>query len=190
LAIAIESWYEDSYSDASWMIVRSTEGGWEAAGVAGMRCKCLFCDAETGRYTALVRMGSGVHYPPHRHTDTEELYLLEGDLTVEGQVLRAGDYCAAIAGSIYGRSQSKDGCTFIYTGAEPEEVPEPSDSTGSQGRQRFWRRLATLDVIDAQSSGDMVRAYSALRHAAGHMAMIANLLADAIVKQFPAKYSI
>jgi hypothetical protein len=50
--------------------------------------------------------------------------------------------------------------------------------------------LTLKDVIDAQGSGDMVQAYSALRHAAGHMAMIANPLADAIVKQFPAKYSI
>jgi hypothetical protein len=50
--------------------------------------------------------------------------------------------------------------------------------------------LTLKDVIDAQGSDDMVQAYSALRHAAGHMAMIANPLADAIVKQFPAKYSI
>jgi hypothetical protein len=46
------------------------------------------------------------------------------------------------------------------------------------------------EVIDAQASGDVVQAYSVLPHAAGHMAMIANPLAEAIVKQFPAKYAI
>jgi hypothetical protein len=50
--------------------------------------------------------------------------------------------------------------------------------------------LMLKEVIDAQASGDVVQAYSVLRHAAGHMAMIANPLAEAIVKQFPAKYAI
>jgi hypothetical protein len=50
--------------------------------------------------------------------------------------------------------------------------------------------LTLKEVIDVQASGDASRAYAALRHAADHMAMIANPLADAIVKQFPAKYAI
>jgi hypothetical protein len=50
--------------------------------------------------------------------------------------------------------------------------------------------LTLKEVIDAQASGNVVPAYAALRDAAGHMTMIANLLADAIAKQFPAKYSI
>ena len=41
------------------------------------------------------------------------------------------------------------------------------------------------DVIDAQASKDPARAYTALRTAAGHMQMIADPLAEAIVKQFP-----
>jgi len=44
------------------------------------------------------------------------------------------------------------------------------------------------DVIDAQASKDQARAYAALRAAAGHMRMIADPLADAIVKQFPEKF--
>src|SRR5882724_11476566 len=45
------------------------------------------------------------------------------------------------------------------------------------------------DVIDAQASKDPGRAYTALRSAAGHMQMIADPLAEAIVKQFPDKFS-
>ena len=45
------------------------------------------------------------------------------------------------------------------------------------------------DVIDAQASKDPARAYSALRSAAGHMQMIADPLAEAIVKQFPDRFS-
>jgi hypothetical protein len=45
------------------------------------------------------------------------------------------------------------------------------------------------DVIDAQASKDPTKAYMALRAAAGHMSMIADPLAEAIVKQFPDKFA-
>ena len=45
------------------------------------------------------------------------------------------------------------------------------------------------DVIDAQASKDPARAYTSLRAAAGHMQMIADPLAEAIVKQFPDKFA-
>ncbi|HEV8585867.1 MAG TPA: copper amine oxidase N-terminal domain-containing protein [Methylomirabilota bacterium] len=44
------------------------------------------------------------------------------------------------------------------------------------------------DVIDAQAAKDPVRAYTAMRTAAGHMPMIGDPLAEAIVKQFPDRY--
>src|SRR6185503_5723067 len=44
------------------------------------------------------------------------------------------------------------------------------------------------DVIDAQAKRDAERAYAAVRTAAGHMQMIADPLAEAIVKQFPDRF--
>jgi hypothetical protein len=44
------------------------------------------------------------------------------------------------------------------------------------------------EVIDAQASKDQVKTYLAMRTAAGHMQMIADPLAEAIVKQFPEKF--
>lgn len=44
-------------------------------------------------------------------------------------------------------------------------------------------------VIDAQATKDPVKAYAALRTAAAHMSMIADPLAEAIVKQFPDKFA-
>jgi hypothetical protein len=49
--------------------------------------------------------------------------------------------------------------------------------------------LTLKAVIDAQGAKDPAKAYAAMRSAAGHMSMIANPLADAIVKQFPAKFA-
>ncbi len=49
--------------------------------------------------------------------------------------------------------------------------------------------LTLKDVIDAQAAKNPVKAYTALRTAAGHMQMIADPLAGAIVKQFPDKFA-
>jgi hypothetical protein len=45
------------------------------------------------------------------------------------------------------------------------------------------------EVIDAQASKDQAKTYTTMRTAAGHMQMIADPLAEAIVKQFPDKFS-
>jgi hypothetical protein len=49
--------------------------------------------------------------------------------------------------------------------------------------------LTLKTVVDAQASGDQAKAFVAQRAAAGHMAMIANPLADAIAKQFPDRFA-
>lgn len=120
-----------------WSIVRSTEGAWEAGAIEGMVVKSLYRDAAAQRYTALVRMAGGVRYPSHRHADTEELYLLAGDLTVEGQVLRAGDFCAAIAGTVHGEVSSEGGCTFLLSASERDAVVEESGAEAPQSGLRF-----------------------------------------------------
>ena len=48
--------------------------------------------------------------------------------------------------------------------------------------------LTLKPVIDAQAAGDQPRVYTLLRSATGHMRMIADPLAEAIVKQFPQKF--
>lgn len=49
--------------------------------------------------------------------------------------------------------------------------------------------LTLKDVIDAQQAKDYAKADTMLREAAHHMGMISAALADAIVKQFPAKFA-
>jgi anti-sigma factor ChrR (cupin superfamily) len=152
------------------MIIRSTERSWESTDVQGILLKSLSREQATGRFTALVRMERGIRYPPHRHTDTEELYLLEGDLAVEGQVLRAGDYCAAISGTIHGRTYSQDGCMFILSASEPEQLPENSDAAGTQeglvairGSEGAWRDGPTEGVAMKPIFSDPARrAYTSL----------------------------
>jgi hypothetical protein len=49
--------------------------------------------------------------------------------------------------------------------------------------------LTLKTVVDAQAARDPGRAFTALRTAAGHMAMIADPLADAIARQFPDRFA-
>lgn len=48
--------------------------------------------------------------------------MLAGDLTVEGERLVAGDYCAAAAGTIHFETVSEGGCTFVLATSERDEV--------------------------------------------------------------------
>jgi len=49
--------------------------------------------------------------------------------------------------------------------------------------------LTLKDVVDAQAAGDPARSWTAVRAAEAHMAMIADPLASAIAKQFPARFA-
>ena len=103
-----------------WTIVRAGEGGWERDAL-GLEVRRLHRDPE-GRVTSLVRMPSGIRYPGHRHASTAELYMLAGDLTVEGERLVAGDYCAAAARTMHHETVSEGGCTFVLATSERDEV--------------------------------------------------------------------
>jgi hypothetical protein len=50
--------------------------------------------------------------------------------------------------------------------------------------------LSLKDVVDAQAKKDQKLAYAKIREAAHHMQMIADPLADAIIKQFPDKFPV
>lgn len=104
-----------------WTLVRADEGGWERDPL-GFMVRRLHRDPADGRVTSLVRMPLGGRYPRHRHASTEELYLLEGDFTVEGERLRPGDYCAAAPETIHGDTTSEGGCTFIVVTSERDEL--------------------------------------------------------------------
>lgn len=56
-------------------------------------------------------------------------------------------------------------------------------------QQLVLEHVLTLKaVIDAQKAGNQSAVYTGLRRALGHMAMIADPLAEAIVKQFPDRF--
>jgi anti-sigma factor ChrR (cupin superfamily) len=79
----------------------------------GIACKLLATDREKNRVSMLVRLAPGTDYPPHRHEGVEELHMLDGELIVDDQTFRPGDYRRAKAGTVDRRVWTKTGCTCV-----------------------------------------------------------------------------
>lgn len=79
--------------------VRTSTAAWIPSPVPGIDYKLISHDAGSGMRTQLVRFSAGARYPRHRHAGTEEIFLLEGSVSVNGIVLRAGDYCRSEPGT-------------------------------------------------------------------------------------------
>jgi anti-sigma factor RsiW len=88
------------------------EPAWNAV-APGITCKLLATDAASGRVSMLVRLAPGVAYPPHSHADTEDLYLLDGELWIDDRKLDPGDHSHAEPGTGDSRVWSETGCTCV-----------------------------------------------------------------------------
>ena len=102
--------------------VRHQHGGWQPGVLPGIELKVLLADDTRGRATLLVRMAAGAVYPNHRHRDVEEIYLLEGDMLVNGVLMRAGDYCSAAAETVHDGIRSLKACLFIVSASTSDEL--------------------------------------------------------------------
>ena len=144
-------------------VVRSAEVEWQAAG-PGVAVKPLFQDPAEERLTILARMEPGAQYPSHEHAGTEEVYLLGGDLKVEDQVLRAGDYCGAPPGSVHTGASTDAGCTLLIMASERDRIlGEEGPEAPKQGlvfvrsTEGAWRELGSAGVAVKPIFTDLAR---------------------------------
>jgi anti-sigma factor ChrR (cupin superfamily) len=110
------------YENDGVLISRPQEMNWAPGQLPGLFSKVLFNDSRRGYTTALVRMLAGTHYPSHKHAGVEELYLLEGDLSVDELPMRPGDYCRGEVGSIHGEIFTNTGCLFLVSSSHHDEI--------------------------------------------------------------------
>jgi quercetin dioxygenase-like cupin family protein len=103
------------------LISRSHELAWKPM-AEGIAYKPLFEDGVRRYNTCLVRMEAGARYPSHRHQEIEELFMLSGELNVENQVMRTGDYCRADSGTIHGETFTETGCLFLLLASQDNQV--------------------------------------------------------------------
>lgn len=94
------------------LTVRSQNLAWQPHRIEGVSLAILYLDLARREATALVRAEPGVQYPLHRHTTDEEIYLLEGDLVVDGATYKVGDYIRSKSTSAHAPS-TVGGCMFL-----------------------------------------------------------------------------
>ncbi|HVG20326.1 MAG TPA: cupin domain-containing protein [Blastocatellia bacterium] len=110
------------WSDAHKFIsIRETDGGWRQLS-EGVSVKQLYVDSASGIATSLVRMEPGTFLPMHQHQGVEQLYIIEGDCNVCGELLGPGDYHRAAAGSIHDKTYTVNGTMFLLVAPKNYEV--------------------------------------------------------------------
>jgi quercetin dioxygenase-like cupin family protein len=86
----------------------------------GVFVKSLRFDQATQRSkTILLKFEPGASYPYHNHPAGEELFVLEGEVVIEGEKLTAGDYLYTPPGYKHA-VHTTQGCTVFFM--IPEEV--------------------------------------------------------------------
>lgn len=80
--------------------------------------KILFSDAQTGVRMILYRAGPGAVVTRHRNTLDEECLVLEGEIEIDGQPLKAGEIQIIPAGAMHGPISARNGAIiYIREGA-------------------------------------------------------------------------
>ncbi|MDX1252655.1 MAG: cupin domain-containing protein [Gammaproteobacteria bacterium] len=86
-----------SQPPASEFLTLRQQQGWKSLAL-GIEVKLLVMDKEAGTKSFLLRASPGVSMPAHDHDCDEECLVLEGEFTIDGMTLRAGDYQLAAKG--------------------------------------------------------------------------------------------
>lgn len=94
------------------LIVRSNDVKWKSYGFPGVSFGKLYIDKKKRELTCLMRLEPGGTFPLHRHAGSEEVYVLEGDLIVEGEICHQGDYIRSAPGSTHS-SLTQGGCLLL-----------------------------------------------------------------------------
>jgi hypothetical protein len=98
--------------DPAMFAVRSGDRQWQPHRMPGVEVAVLFNDTVNRMRSLVVKVAAGVTYPLHQHHGIEEIYMLEGELDLFGEIYLAGDYIRSHPNSCHAPSTST-GCMFL-----------------------------------------------------------------------------
>jgi quercetin dioxygenase-like cupin family protein len=101
-----------TFSLDGWSIGRFDDVDWSPWGSGGNARAKVLADGD-GYFVALVEADPGYHGDAHEHTHTEFLYVVDGSLRTQGDVLGNGDGCVAAIGSVHSQFDSPGGATYL-----------------------------------------------------------------------------
>lgn len=105
--------------------VRAADVHWKPHPVPGVMIALLYKDTVRREIVCLLRAEPGVRYPAHRHAGAEEIFMLEGDLVIDGEVYGKGDYIRSTPGTIH-CPHTPSGCMFFIRTSLDDEILFPS----------------------------------------------------------------
>lgn len=111
----------DKNTGEGFLYVRNDEGEWVEI-TNGVKIKNLYRNPERNYATLLIKMDPGATFPDHVHTDSEECYVIEGDLRMGGRVFGKGDYIRAEAHSTHESISTENGCFLLIAASEENEM--------------------------------------------------------------------
>jgi hypothetical protein len=102
----------DGLDDAVIRTTRAEEGKWVQRNEK-VWMKVLSHEPETGRMTYLLRCLPGARIEGHAHERSEHMFVLEGELWIDGVLYRAGDAQMALPGTVHADATMPSGCLVI-----------------------------------------------------------------------------
>jgi quercetin dioxygenase-like cupin family protein len=112
-------------------LTKSSEIEWKPLNeenVTGVYIKSLLFDETTQRSpTILLKFEAGATYPLHNHPGGEELFVLEGDIKLGKDELKAGDYLFTAINHQH-RVSTGNGCVVLLKVPEAVEIFKPRGS--------------------------------------------------------------
>lgn len=104
----------DALDDAPFQSVRAEEGVWEQRTDKVWK-KVLANETQSGRTMYLLRCLPGASIKPHVHERAEHLFILEGELWIDGKLYSAGDAQVALPGSVHPEITMPAGCLVLVS---------------------------------------------------------------------------
>ncbi|SDZ40597.1 cupin domain-containing protein [Bacillus sp. 166amftsu] len=102
-------------------IVHKENMKWDDGMYPGTSMCYLWEEPETGRVVFLVKVDPGGRIPLHNHLRREIAYLVEGEVRLNEDIMKAGDFLVA-AGEQAHDVYTETGCTFfIYIDYNPQK---------------------------------------------------------------------
>lgn len=109
-------------------LVKSNEIEWKPLGEEnseGIFVKSLLYDEETKRSpTILLKFEAGATYPLHNHPGGEEVFVIEGDIKLGKDELKAGDYLFTAVNNKH-RVSTRNGCIILLKAPQQVEIIKP-----------------------------------------------------------------
>ena len=88
------------------------EGKWHNTPYPGVRLREL-SNASADTAVFMLDLDAGAGFPDHDHEGAEDMYLLSGDLDINGKLMGAGDFMHSEPGSHHHAMHSPGGCQAI-----------------------------------------------------------------------------